>query len=162
MMRPPNRPRPPRGRPNMRNKMVRARLMNCTLAGSERQSGMPASLAGPTSRAFSQFRSGPQAPPSLRRYTGASRVNRRRPLLRPLFEEPQIRRRLVLAGRHQVAVAGEEVALALDDHVAITLRAVLLGPVLLFLRVAAVLLGHRPRPRQRLVDGRDLVEHRIG
>src|ERR1700681_957035 len=84
-----------------------------------------------------------------------------RALFRRRLEEAQVRRRLVLAGGHQVAVPGQEVALSLDDDVAVTLRAVFLGPVRCFLRIAAILLGHRPGPRQRFVDGGDLVEHHV-
>src|SRR6266446_6461835 len=80
---------------------------------------------------------------------------------RRLLEEAQVRRRLVLAGRHQVAVSGPEVTLSLDHHVAVALGTVFLGPFRLFLRIAAILFDHGPGPRQRLVDGRHLVDHHV-
>src|SRR5215831_2463778 len=79
-----------------------------------------------------------------------------------LLEKAQIRCRLTLAGWHQIAVSSQEVALPLDHHVAVALRTVFLGPLRRFLRIATIFFDHRPRPRQRLVDGRHVVEHDVG
>src|ERR1700732_5367594 len=48
-------------------------------------------------------------------------------LLRPL-EIARVRRRLVLARRHQVAVRTDEIGLAADDDVLVVLVAIVLGP----------------------------------
>src|SRR5262249_59407732 len=79
-----------------------------------------------------------------------------------LIEVSQVRRRLVLAGGHQVAFRAEEVALPADFNVAIALRAIFLLPDRFFVRVAAVALGDGPWTRQRAIDRRDLVEHDVG
>src|SRR5437773_12333328 len=85
-------------------------------------------------------------------------------LLRRLLEVAQVRRRLVLLRRHQLAVAAEEVALPVNLDVTIALGAILLGPGELLVWIASILLGDRPRARQRTVVCRNVIEHyvRIG
>src|SRR5262249_33511987 len=76
-----------------------------------------------------------------------------------LVEMPQIRRRLVLAQRHQQAVAVDKIVLA-DEHVLIALDADVLHPD----RVARAAIApcDSPRTRQGVIDGGDLVEQQIG
>src|SRR6266446_8069405 len=76
-----------------------------------------------------------------------------------LLEIAQIGRRLILAGRHQVAVATHEIVLLADDDVIVVLGTIVLVPA--FVRDALIVLGHGPRLRERVIDDRDLVEHQV-
>src|SRR5215475_1226374 len=69
----------------------------------------------------------------------------------------QVRRRLVLAGRHQLAVSAEEVVLVLDLDARVLLRAHRRAPERVRLRRALGCLGDRPGPGQRTVMDGDLV-----
>src|SRR5262249_42773559 len=72
----------------------------------------------------------------------------------------RIRRRLVLAGRHQLAVGAEEVVLALDLDPRVLLRAHRGAPERVRLVGPLGRLLDRPRPRQRVVvDGDVVVEN---
>src|SRR5215831_9074636 len=76
-----------------------------------------------------------------------------------LREVLQVRRRLVLACRHQEAVGTEKVVLSADLDVNVAFSADRFRPNrLLPGRNAAIFLDRRPRSRQRIVDGRDLVD----
>src|SRR5258708_3806078 len=81
------------------------------------------------------------------------------PLLRCL-EIPRVWRRLILARRHQVAVSRQEVVLLANNHVVVALGAVIFRPQY----VALVPEGfeHRPRPRQRMINRRDLDAQEAG
>src|SRR5262245_21793336 len=69
----------------------------------------------------------------------------------------QIRRRLVLARGHQLAVGAEEVILALDLHPGIFLRTHRRAPERPCFRRALGGLADRPGPRQPAVENSDLV-----
>src|SRR5437660_5060676 len=73
------------------------------------------------------------------------------------FEISQIRRRLVLLGRHQEAICAQHIVLLADFDVIVVLGAVDLAPVRPRIWLAAIALGHRPRTRQRMVEHRDFV-----
>jgi hypothetical protein len=80
-------------------------------------------------------------------------------LLRGL-EIPRVRRRLVLARRHQVAVSGQEVVLLANHHVVVALGAVVLGPHYLAVRTPecrayprAPAAGVRKAPRHEIAVG---------
>src|SRR5262249_57196975 len=88
--------------------------------------------------------------PSYRQATGAGRVPGRS-LLR-LLEITQIRRRLVLAARHEQAVGAEHVILPADAGMRIVLRTDFLDPIVARIGVAWIFLFHGPLPRQRSVD----------
>src|SRR5262249_289486 len=79
-----------------------------------------------------------------------------------LLEKSRVGRRLVFPRRHQVAVRAQVVALLADDHPGIPLRANELAPDRSRTRIAIVVLGHGPRPRQGIVDGRNLVIENVG
>src|SRR5262249_34368969 len=97
--------------------------------------------------------------PSYRQATGAGRVPGRS-LLR-LLEITQIRRRLVLAGRHEQAVGAEHVILPADADMRIVLGTDFLDPIVVRIGVPGIFLLHAPWPGQRMVDGGDFVpEHR--
>src|SRR5438552_16928447 len=72
---------------------------------------------------------------------------------RRLIEEFQIGRRLILAGRHQVAVAADEIVVLADHHVMVALGADIFEPDRLGTEVAPVGLHHGPRSRQRVEIG---------
>src|SRR5579883_2278805 len=73
-----------------------------------------------------------------------------------LLEIAQIGRRLVLLGRHQVAVAAEEIVLLADADMIIALAADHVGkPDRFVADHAPVGLIDDPRPGQRMVDGGD-------
>ena len=76
------------------------------------------------------------------------------------IEVPQVRCRLVLAQRHQMAVGAAEVAFLANDDVVIGLGAEIFRPDRLAL--AIVIARHRPRPREGVVDGGDLGVQTIG
>src|SRR5262249_47552136 len=79
-----------------------------------------------------------------------------------LLEMPQVRRSLVLARRHQEAVGSHEVVLSGDLDVAVAFGADRFRPDrLLLARSPAIFLDRRPRPRQRVVDGRDLKDDKV-
>src|ERR1700722_9042962 len=72
------------------------------------------------------------------------------------IEIAQVRRRLAFAGRHQAAVGAEEIVLPADEEVVVVgAFAGMLEPC--GLAFAPVDPGHRPWPRQGVVDGGDLV-----
>src|SRR6266853_5495014 len=77
-----------------------------------------------------------------------------------LLEIAQIGRHLILAGRHQVAVAAEEIVLLADNDVIVVLGALVILPQ--HLAFAAIGLGHGPGPRQRMVDRGDFVMKEVG
>src|SRR4051812_45924461 len=72
-----------------------------------------------------------------------------------LPEMPQVRRRLVLARRHQIAVGAQQVILLADEDVLVVLAAGIFEPDRRWR--AAITAHHHPRPRQSMVDGGDLV-----
>src|SRR3954451_18217120 len=69
----------------------------------------------------------------------------------------QVRRRLVLAGRHQLAVGAQEIVLVLDLDPRVLLRAYRRAPERARLRRVLGFLRDRPWPRQRAVMDGDLV-----
>src|SRR5262245_19589830 len=73
----------------------------------------------------------------------------------PSLEITQVRRLLPLLRRHQQPVGAEHVVLVADLHMRIIDRAIAFGKDRVAL--ATVCLQHGPGPRQRIVDGRDLV-----
>src|SRR5580692_6271522 len=83
----------------------------------------------------------------------------RRTSLPRLSEISQIRRRLILAGRHQIAVAAQEIVFLTNDDVIVVFRAVVLVPPII--GDAQIRLGYRPRPGECMVDDRDLVVHHV-
>src|SRR5205823_3049775 len=74
-----------------------------------------------------------------------------------LLEIPQVRRRLALLGRHQESVVAQHIVLAAQEDVLIGFDASGLGPDRPHLRRAAIILNHRPRPRQPVIDDRDFI-----
>src|SRR5882724_5536990 len=72
-----------------------------------------------------------------------------------LLELAQVRRRLILAGRHQEAVGAEEILLLADLHLVLVLAADGLEPG----RFPLPVIGprHRPRARERIIDHGDVV-----
>src|SRR5712672_929451 len=86
--------------------------------------------------------------------------NRARYWSLPRLEIPQIRRRLILQGWHQVAICTEEIVFFADDDVTVVLGAVVFEPD--DVTVAAIALVHGPRTRQRMVDRRYVVVQDVG
>src|SRR5262249_46290816 len=79
-----------------------------------------------------------------------------------LLEILQVRRRLVLLRRHQVAVGADVVDLLADADMRIVLGADRLAPPdSLPARGATIVLGDGPGPRQGVVDGGDLVVQQV-
>src|SRR5215470_7945686 len=74
-----------------------------------------------------------------------------------LPEVAQIRRRLILLGGHQVAVGAHEIVLIANDDDGVVGIANRLGPNRTRVRVAPKGLVDAPRPRQGVVEHRDLV-----
>src|SRR5262249_23145282 len=72
-------------------------------------------------------------------------------LFASLIEISQVRRRLVLAGGHEHAVAALEIALALNKDVLVVLAAMILDERRL--AVALVAADHGPGPCQGVIDG---------
>src|SRR5260370_15819563 len=72
-----------------------------------------------------------------------------------LVEVPQLRRRLILSGRHEGPVRALEEALAANEDVLVVLAAMILDPDRI--AVALVAPGHRPGARQGVVVHGDLV-----
>src|SRR5262245_35957967 len=81
-------------------------------------------------------------------------------LLLRLIEIPQVRWRLVLARRHQQAVAAQEILLFSDLYLMLVLAADRLEPGGAALAVIGA--RHRPGPRQGVVDHRDVVAQDVG
>src|SRR5262245_18502249 len=109
------------------------------------------------SMAFSSFRRSVTCSRSSSPLLNSSLVS---PLALALLEIVQVRRRLVLARRHQQAVRAQHVVLLADGDVCIALGADVLEPDEVVL--AAILLGHHPGTAERIVDGGDLIEQNVG
>src|SRR5262245_17766485 len=77
----------------------------------------------------------------------------------PLREISQVGRLLSFLRRHQIAVRAQVIDLPADIDVVVVLVAIVLSELSLN---AAIILHHRPRPRERVVDGGDLVVDEIG
>src|SRR5690349_4796685 len=92
-------------------------------------------------------------PCCLRRWRGT--------LFLSLLEVAQIRRLLAFLDRHQVAVGGHEIALVADEDVLVVLRTIIEVPHDVGTGLAHVALGHRPGPRERMIDGGDLIDQRV-
>src|ERR1700730_18195601 len=73
----------------------------------------------------------------------------------------QIRRRLVLLGRHQLAVGAEIIRLAADLDPGIVLRASVRVPGRTGIRIAGGLLDLDVWPRHCMIDHGDLVDERV-
>jgi hypothetical protein len=69
----------------------------------------------------------------------------------------QIRRRLILSCRHQEAIDTQEIILLADDDLVIALGAIVFDPARARIWIALEHLVDAPRPRERVVDHRDLV-----
>src|SRR5262249_54696290 len=82
-------------------------------------------------------------------------------LLLSLLEVAHIRRLLAFLDWHQIAVGGHEIALVADEDVLIVLGTIIEVPYDVGAGLAHVALGHRPGPRERMVDGGDLVDQRV-
>jgi hypothetical protein len=65
-----------------------------------------------------------------------------------VLEISQIRRRLVLLGRHQEAIGAQEIVFFANHDLRVVLGAIRFGPVRTRIRVAPVSFVHRPGPRQ--------------
>jgi hypothetical protein len=78
-------------------------------------------------------------------------------LLLRLIEISQIGRPLTLLCRHDHAFGAEKVGLFLDPDVAVVLHAVVLDPPRMPVGAAAIVLGHRPRMRQGMIEDGDFV-----
>src|ERR1700687_1701534 len=76
-----------------------------------------------------------------------------------LLEIAQIRRRLVFARRHQIAVPADEIIVLADDNVMIVLVAIVLVPR--DLAVTTIAFVHRPGTREGVVDDRDHIVHDV-
>src|SRR5262249_20671038 len=102
--------------------------------------------------------------PNMPRRLKPRRPNAISASLRPFLEISQIWRRLILADRHQHAVAAHEITLSADGDHGIGLDAGALRRARPRIGVARIPLVHGPRPGQCVVDHRDLVmqEVRIG
>jgi len=74
----------------------------------------------------------------------------------PLLEMAQIGRRLVLLLGHQEPVAADEIHLLVDRDVDVALDAIVFFPGDI-LGVPPVILCHRPRPRERIVNRGQLI-----
>ena len=85
------------------------------------------------------------------------RMSHGRPHFFALLEIAQIRRRLVLLGRHQVAVRAQEIVVLADARRGCCSRRSSSSRQIRCGLLAEVALGHRPGARQRIVDDRDLV-----
>src|SRR5258705_2033643 len=74
-----------------------------------------------------------------------------------LFEISQVRRWLILAGRHQHAVRAEEIIVAAENDLGVVLTTIVLGPIGVRVWVANVSFIYRPRPCQGMVDYGDFI-----
>src|SRR6516162_9618261 len=90
----------------------------------------------------------------------AYRMMRARLLLRPL-EVSRVGWWLIAAGRHKVAVGADHVGFMPDLDLSVILGAKIFQPGRLRIGIAAVALVHRPGPRERMVDDRDLVVQQV-
>src|SRR5579883_831195 len=84
-----------------------------------------------------------------------------RPLLPRLLEIAQVRRRLVLAGRHQETVSAQVIGFTADLRPGISFLADEFSPVGPRAGVANIAAGHGPGARQRVIVNRDLVAHDV-
>src|SRR5215467_8235089 len=75
-------------------------------------------------------------------------------------EVSQIRRRLVLPGRRDVAIIADRVDFLAQRYILIVVRTKVLGPF--HVAVAAIVSRHRPWTDERTVDGRDFVMEKVG
>src|SRR5713101_6888423 len=82
-------------------------------------------------------------------------------LLPRLVEKSQIRRRLILPHRHQIAVSAQEIVLLADDDMLVALGANRLAPDRAFFCIAKVLLDNGPRTRQSIVDDGNFIIKRV-
>src|SRR5438105_5968669 len=90
---------------------------------------------------------------SVPAFAGTSGIRVRRLLLHA--EIARVRRRLILAGRHQVAVGTQEIEFLADDDVIVVFATLEFVPQDIALAVEG--LHYHPGPGQRIVDCRDLV-----
>src|SRR5215471_15351671 len=81
-------------------------------------------------------------------------------LLPRLIEAAQVRGLLILPDRHQEAIGAQEIILLADDDVLVVGGADVLAPSVVAL--ATIAAGDGPGPRQRVVDGGDLVAQQVG
>ena len=143
-----------------------AKMTRCFIANSRyrcrRAAGLPTEMS--TAEGYTACRPGGRVAPCALSQRGRPSLVPRLPSLPGLLEISQVRRRLVFLGGHEQAVAAQEKALVVDFDVAVALGTNLLDPFRLLDRHAGIGLGDRPRPGQRVVDGRDLVveDVRIG
>src|SRR5262249_772545 len=79
-----------------------------------------------------------------------------------LLEIAQIRRRLVLLRRHQLAIGAEIVVLLADAHMRVELRAHVRLPDRARIGIAEAGLQLLVRPRERVIDDGDLVIELVG
>src|SRR5437879_5623014 len=79
-----------------------------------------------------------------------------------LIEIPQIGGRLTLAGGQQFAVGAFEIKLVADFGQESDPGAIFLAPDRVIVGVMSVGFGHAPRPREGIVDRRDLVVQQLG
>src|SRR4051812_20351239 len=86
------------------------------------------------------------------------------PLLLCLLEVLGIWRGLILAGRHQQAIAAEEILLLSQSDLQVVLRTAVFRPDRPRLGAAAIALVHGPRAREGMIENRDDVvqDIRIG
>src|SRR5262245_42272850 len=80
-------------------------------------------------------------------------------LLPNLLEIPQVRRRLVFLGRHQIAVGAEHIVLFPDTDMLVALSTNRLDPDRVAL--ATIVLSYRPRSGQRIVDRCNFVMENV-
>src|SRR6516225_6765611 len=99
-------------------------------------------------------RAPPRHPPATAAYP-PERPGDRSPRRR--LEEAQVRRRLVLLGRHQISVRAQDVVLLADDDVDIAGNAKALRPLRTQIRIVLIAAIDAPRPRQGVVDNRNLL-----
>src|SRR5258708_4642648 len=84
------------------------------------------------------------------------------PSLPRLIEISRVRRRLVLAGRHQQTIRAHEIILLADRELLVVLAAIILGPVRTRILIAHVFLVDGPRSRQGMVDHGNFVMKDVG
>src|SRR5262249_62268970 len=89
------------------------------------------------------------APPPSPAPTASPTISPRTPVSPLLLrvEIAQVRRRLILAHRHQQSVSAEKIVLLADDHMPVVLGADGFAPERILLLAANVLLGDGPWPR---------------
>ena len=74
-----------------------------------------------------------------------------------MVEIPQVRRRLILLGGHQVTVRAREIVFCANENLRVVLGAADFGPLRPWIGVANVFLVDDPRSRQGIVDYRHFV-----